>query len=353
MMVARRALLVVAAVALFAGCSRTDEPLQGAAAPAEPLAVSVKTIARRPVPRILESMGTVRARRQSVLSSKIVAAVVAVHVVEGQRVRAGDIIATLDDRGVSTQLRRARAAREEAGQALEEVELALRASDRAQEAARAQQELARATLARYKVLLDRELVAAQDYDELAAKARVATADAARLVETHASLAARRRQMVARIEQADAEVANVTVVTGYTKVLAPFDGVVIAKSAEVGERAAQVVEIVPASDPASRTFVVRIDLPTEAALRSGLYGRARFVVGERSSLAVPKTALIERGQLQSVVVVDESQRARLRLVKTGKTAGDSVEILSGLADGERVVVDGAAGLADGRLVEPRE
>lgn len=236
-MVPRRALLVVAAVALFAGCSRTDEPLQGAAAPAEPLAVSVKTIARRPVPQILESMGTVRARRQSVLSSKIVAAVVAVHVVEGQRVRAGDIIATLDDRDVSTQLRRARAAREEAGQALEEVELALRASDRAQEAARAQQELARATLARYRVLLDRELVAAQGYDELAARARVATADAARLVETHASLGAKRRQMVARIEQADADVANLTVLTGYTKVLAPFDGVVVAKPAEVGNLAA--------------------------------------------------------------------------------------------------------------------
>lgn len=86
-MVARRALLVVVAVALFAGCSRTDEPSQGAAGPAEPRAVAVRTIARRPVPQILESVGTVRARKQSVLSSKIVAAVVAVHV--RQRARAG------------------------------------------------------------------------------------------------------------------------------------------------------------------------------------------------------------------------------------------------------------------------
>ncbi len=236
-MVVRRALLVIAAVAFLAGCWRTDEPSQGSAAPVQPVAVAVTTVARRPVPRVLEPVGTVRARKQSVLSSRIVAAVVAVHVVEGQRVRAGDVVVTLDDRDLNAQLRRARAARDEAGQALEEAELALRASDRAQEAARARQELARATVARYRVLLDRELVAAQEYDELAARSRVANADAARLVETHASLAARRRQMAARIEQADAEVTSITVATGYTKVLAPFDGVVVAKPAEVGGLAA--------------------------------------------------------------------------------------------------------------------
>jgi multidrug efflux pump subunit AcrA (membrane-fusion protein) len=394
----RHAWLATVMLLALLGCSRTEAPAPGPAEPAKAVAVAVRTIARRAVPQTLEPVGTVRARKQGVLSSKLVAAVVAVHVVEGQRIRAGDLLVTLDNRDVQAQLRRARGAWEEARQALEETERALRASERAQEGARAQQDLTQATLARYTTLVDRGLVARQDYDEVAARARVATAEVAGLAETHAALAARRRQIVARIEQADAEVAGATIVTGYTKVLAPFDAVVVAKPVEVGnlaapgvalltvederyrleagveesqirqirvgqrvpvvidalggERPGQVVEVVPASDPASRTFIVKIELPPEAGLRSGLYGRARFIVGERAALVVPRAALVERGQLQSVFVVDPAQRARLRLVRTGKTLGDDVEILAGLTEGERVVVEGKERLTDGSLVEPR-
>ena len=67
------------------------------------------------------------------------------------------------------------------------------------------------------------------------------------------------------------------------------------------------------------------------------------------MTVPKTAIHERGQLTSVFVVDEKSTARLRLVKTGKPYGDRIEILSGLAEGERVVSD-AKGVSDGARIE---
>ncbi|MDR7455484.1 MAG: efflux RND transporter periplasmic adaptor subunit, partial [Armatimonadota bacterium] len=329
--------------------------------------VRVERIGRQPLAESIEPVGTVRARKQTVLSSRIVATVVAVHVVEGQRVRADDVVVTLDDRDVRAQLERARAGLREAQSAPEEVERSLRAAERAVEAARAQRDLAERTLVRYQALLDRRSVAPQEYDEVAARARAAAAEVERLEEMRASLLARRAQVLARIEQAEAEVRAATVTLGYTTLRAPLDGVVVAKPVEVGNLAAPgvplvtleeeryrlevvveesqiqkirlgqratvvidalraevagtVAEVVPAADPASRTFVVKVELPPRAGLRSGLFGRARFAVGERSVLAVPRAALVQRGQLQSVYVVEPDGVARLRLVKSGRALGE--------------------------------
>jgi RND family efflux transporter MFP subunit len=115
----------------------------------------------------------------------------------------------------------------------------------------------------------------------------------------------------------------------------------------------VVEIVPASDPASRTYLVKISIAlpggNQQIIRSGLYGKARFITGQTQAITIPRKAVVERGQLTSVYVVDQSGIARMRLVKTGKTYGDRVEVLSGLTEGEQIVVDGGATLNDGSRV----
>jgi RND family efflux transporter MFP subunit len=109
---------------------------------------------------------------------------------------------------------------------------------------------------------------------------------------------------------------------------------------------RVAEIVPAADPTSRTVTVKVDLPADPELRSGLFGRARFPAGERQALLVPGTALVERGQLTGVYVVDTQGIAQLRLVTAGARREDRVEILSGLRAGERIVVEGAERVSDG-------
>jgi multidrug efflux pump subunit AcrA (membrane-fusion protein) len=387
------------ALGMLAGCSEKKEPPRAEAERSPVAGVRVERAGRQIVAEMIEPVGTVRARKQTVLSSKIVATVIAVHVTEGQRVSAGDLVVTLDDRDARAQVERAEAGLREARSALEETERSLRAADRAIEAASAERDLARSTLARYRQLLYRELIAPQQYDEVAARARGAAAEVERLEETRAALLARRSQTAARIEQAEAEVRAAGVTLGYARIQAPIAGVVVAKPVEVGnlaapgvplvtleeeryrlevlveesqtravrpgqsvvsviealgaERAGPVVEIVPAADPASRTFVVKIDLPPLPGLRSGLFGRARFPVGAREILAVPLGALVERGQLQSVFVVEADGVARMRLVKTGRRLGDRVEILSGLSEGEQIVVEGADRVSDGRRVEPRE
>jgi multidrug efflux pump subunit AcrA (membrane-fusion protein) len=99
---------------------------------------------------------------------------------------------------------------------------------------------------------------------------------------------------------------------------------------------KVVQIVPAADPASRSFLVKVGLPADARLRSGLFGRARFPRGERSVLLIPRASLVERGQLQGIYVLDANQIAGLRYVTLGKSTGETFEVLSGLQDGEKLV-----------------
>src|SRR6185436_8460541 len=111
----------------------------------------------------------------------------------------------------------------------------------------------------------------------------------------------------------------------------------------------VAEIMPAADPATRSVVVKIDLPATRGLRSGQYGIAAFPAGERVVIAVPRGALVDRGQLTGIFVVDDSNVARLRFVTAGERVGGSVEILSGLDEGQRFVAENAGNLADGRRV----
>jgi hypothetical protein len=116
--------------------------------------------------------------------------------------------------------------------------------------------------------------------------------------------------------------------------------------------ARVSEIVPAVDSASRTYIVKLDLPPAPQLRTGMFGRAIFPLGTQKVVAIPLAALMERGQLQSVFVV-ENGLAHTRLVTTGRRTGLAVEVLSGLNAGETIIRPVPAGLQDGARVEVRQ
>jgi RND family efflux transporter MFP subunit len=195
--------------------------------------------------------------------------------------------------------------------------------------------------------------------------------------------------------ADAAALETETMLGYTRIEAPFDGVITRKFAEVGDLAAPgkplleledarafrleadvpeavvnkiklgdrlpvsvgevgtnlegvVSEMAPAADANSRTYLVKLELPAAVGLRSGQFGRATLPVGETSALRVAASAVIQRGQMELVFVAKDG-RAQLRLVKTGKRVGAEVEVVAGLSAGETVVVEGAAQLRDGQPV----
>ena len=102
------------------------------------------------------------------------------------------------------------------------------------------------------------------------------------------------------------------------------------------------------DLVSRTFNVKLDLPPTEGLRTGQFGRVSVPVAETKLLLVPQSAVLKRGQME-IVFVAKDGKAALRLVKTGKVLDARVEVLSGIEEGEQVIVSDIARLADGQPV----
>lgn len=378
-------LLTLAAV-LTTACEKKQE-----AATEKPAAVSgvqTEVVSNSATSDYYEAVGTVRAKTSTVLSAKIVGSITALHAREGDRVRAGQTLIEIDNRDARTQVSKAQAGVREAQTGTDEVDKNIRAAESAKAAAEANKALAESTLKRYQVLRDRKSISPQEFDEVETKYKVAVVEVERADRMLQSLVARKNMVLARIDSAQADVAVAQVQAGFARITSPINGVVITKHAEVGSLAApgtplltiedshyrleaaveesqlrnirlgasaivtidalgqeelsgRVVEIVPAADPASRSYTVKIDIPGKSLLRSGLFGKARFVAGERQVLTVPNKAIVQRGQLNYVYVVDASGIARMRLITLGKQGGDRVEVLSGLSNGERIVSDGTS------------
>jgi RND family efflux transporter MFP subunit len=363
--------------------------------------VKIETVAQQPLDESYEAVGTVRAKTSSIVSSKVMGSIVAMRVREGDTVRAGQVLVEIDSREARIQTQKSGAGLAEMTGALDEVDRSIKAAESSRTAADANRRLATSTFRRYQQLFERQSISQQEFDEARARHEVADAEAERSERLLQSLVARRRMALARIDQARADVSGSQVYSSFTRIVAPINGVVVSRQADVGymaapgaplltiesggdyrleaavqesqinkihlgnpvrvqidalglqELAGTVVEIVPASDPASRTYLVKISIAVpggnQQIIRSGLYGKARFVTGQTQAITIPRLAVVERGQLTSVYVVDQSGIARMRLVKTGKTYSDRVEVLSGLGEGEQIVVDGGTAVNEGSRV----
>lgn len=377
----KRMLLLSPLVVWLAGCGDVAREPEPAVTSAPAIAVSVITPAVQQWPAIYEATGTVRARTSSIIAAKWMGYVREVKVQVGDQVRPGQLLVALDARDLDSSVAQAAAAREEVRNEIPE-------ADSAVAAAKASLNLAQSTFQRMNELYGKKSISDQEFDEASAKLKAAQA-------AFEMARAKRSQLDGRLAQADQQVRAAQVTRSYADVQAPFAGIVTAKSVDPGNLAtpgaplltierdgyrleasveesklgsihvgqpvsvtldgidrtldARVSEIVPAVDAASRSYTVKIDLPAEPGLRSGIFGRARFQLGSRSVLAIPFAAVTERGQLQSVFV-EENGFARTRLITLGDQAKDQVEVLSGLTAGEKVISPVPQGLADGARVE---
>ena len=348
--------IIFSAVFLLTGCGEKIEP--GNVEPSKngrvkaPV-VSVKIISK---PFFYESVGTVSAKTVSTLSSKLMGTVRDVFVREGDRVNKGDRLANIDDRQTAAMLRQAKAALAEAR--------------RAEASARAGAELARATYARYQNLMKDGSASPQEFDEIKS----------RYQQAQAGLAAAKQ----RVKQAEANLSSAVVSAKDAVILAPYGGTIRAKMIDVGDLAApgkplftlettgnyivelvlpeqyihtvglnqevtvtvsalnnkpftgNVLEIFPAADAKSRSFLVKVKIPVDKALRSGMFARVSIPVGNSGLILIPLTAVIHSGQLTGIYIVDDTQTAKFRLIRTGRIFGESIEVLSGLKEGDRYV-----------------
>jgi membrane fusion protein, multidrug efflux system len=366
---------------LLWACSR-EKTTAGKIEPPLVRDAEVAVVQPESLPDSVDFAGTVIAEKTTVLSSKTVGTIVAVMAKEGDRVKKGQPLIEIDARDYRADLHAAQAA-------LEEANSAAKAADSAITSAREQKNLAAATFKRYEPLVAKGSVTPQEFDEVRTKRSIAEAELARAEDNLRAAHARRKA-------AEAKVAYAQSLLSYTTIVSPFDGAVTAKSADIGALAApgtplmtveqrgpyrlevqvgetwlsriklgmavrvvidainanlsgKVNEIVPAGDPQSRTFAIRIGLPAHTLLHSGLYGKAQIPLGMRDVLLVPAASITERGQLVSLYTVDDTGLVHLRLVTPGKHYDGKVEVLSGLAPGDRIVVGGVNKVVEGSRV----
>ena len=339
----------------FAGC--TSRKQETSPVPETIHGVTLYTTSSTRVPDVLLAVGTVRAAETAAVSAQTMGNVVSINVREGDPVTKGQVLATIDPTQAQASLDRAQAA--------------LSAAQHEVTAAQTERVLSESTLKRFEALYQRKSVSPQEYDEVKARFQGALAhvEAAQAGEA----------------QARASVVQAQTSFGYTRVRAPFNGVVTERKVDPGALAApgmplltveaggryrleatvdeaslryvhvgeavpvsldaypeqqlsgKVAQIVPAADPNTRTFLIKIEFATNSALRSGLFGRALFPRGEREALLVPRTSVVDRGALKGVFVVGPDQVASLRYVTVGDRAGDRLEVLSGLSAKEAIVL----------------
>lgn len=298
--------------------------------------VTVEQVANtEPVP------GTISATDETVIGSRILAAITAIRVRAGDRVEQGDLLVEFDDSSPRSVL-----------------------EQRQQAAASAKASLDDASLNRDRAaqLLESGNLSRADYDRTMTAYRVASAELERLQRA--------------VAEAQAQLA-------YTRIKAPMSGRVVERYAEPGDTAvpgqsllrlfnpgrlrveavlresliglvsqgqqiqaridaldlqvpAVVEEIVPSADPGSRTFLIKALLPGQADVYPGMFARLLIPTGTRSALLVPAAAVQYSGQLRFVYVAGPEVLER-RLVRLGEPDGDRIEIRSGIEPGAVVVV----------------
>ena len=345
-----------------AGCSHKAQegPAGAARAPLPAARVEVRTVKAATDGGALQAIGRVKNVRESTITARAMGKIVSVAVKSGGTVKAGQLLAKIDDGDAQGRVGQARGALAQA------------------EAARV---IAKQNLDRFEKLRDSDSASDAKYQKAVfdyqsavgavaqGSGAVRTAEAylrettivapfdGRVVDTLVEVgeSAAPGQPIARIEggadmefEATVGAAEIgSIATGQ-----PATVVVDGPAGQPIEIAGKVTEVVPAQDVMTHTSAVRIGLVADERIRSGMFGRARFAVGVKScpSVFVPADLVQRRGQLSALFVVDTTSTLRLRLVTEGTARGSEVEILSGLVEGEHLVVSDVKALHDGQPAE---
>lgn len=333
--------IVFSCAVLVAGCGGRHASDGDAPPDLPPARVRIASVRSMELAEQVDCVGTVLPLRTAQLSTKVMGTIALMPVSLGERVHTGELVAKISADEISARVEQARAQLNSAKRDLER---------------------------------ERDLLA-----------------------KGASTADMVKGLGDRYDAAQAMLREAEDMAGYTEIRAPFDGIVSRKFADAGDLASpgtpllevdaadqfqveamladavagglkvgealtvsvpgrgvtfagRLAELSSAADPAAHTVVAKITVPAGVAVRSGEFARVQARGTEASSLMIPASAVSTNGQMQRVFVVGEGNRAVLRLVKTGAVRGDLVEVLSGLDEGERVVVAPPPGLAEGRPLE---
>ena len=332
-------LLVAGALAWGAGCGGEKHADIESAKSRVP--VRVTQIENRNELSYSELMGTVVARQRADIQTKVQARVERTPVGIGSHVREGDLLVEFDTRETGARVLQARALYEQAAQDLK----------------------------RFEVLLSQNAATQQEYDGVKARKTVAEAalQEAEAMLTYARISAPFSGTITRkdINEGDLAVPGrplftledesalqlvVSVPESQREYLHIGDTLQVVHSGDAESIPSVVEELSPSADPISRSLIAKFDLPRDDRIHAGQIARLRLPSSRNAELVLPQSTVVRRGQLELVYAVEDDGLASLKFVRTGRTLGDKIEILSGLKGHERIVVDPPAGLEDYDPVE---
>lgn len=345
--------IVLAVVTGLAACgseNKTESIIE------QPIAVEALEIGRQNIPSDLHYSGQVKSHNQSVLSTKIMGQVSNVLVKAGDHVSKGDLLITIKSKGVNAQLAAAKAMLSEA---------------------KAAQLNATKSYNRIKVLKAKGSATQQELDQATSAKDMANA---------------------RVESARHQVASIEELISYSSLRSHIDGFVSAKYVNPGDMAnpgspllalestqmlkieinvpefevglfnegdALVIQlnafadqsfkgvvdkVIPSSAFSGTQFQVSVLLENAPkGVKPGMFGRVSRKGAKSEKVIVPESSLIQKGQLTGVFVISDQEEAMLRWLRIGRKMAQGYEVLSGLDQGERIVISSVDRLRDGMKV----
>jgi RND family efflux transporter MFP subunit len=331
--------IVIVFAVLLAGCDKNEPAIHNEFPSVAPISVSVGQVTRRIAANQVEVVGTIQAVERAEISSKITGNIIILQVDLGSKVKKGELLVELSAGEISAQVQQAKA----------------------------QLEQAKRNLAREESLLKKNAATAQTVKSLQDSTRIA----------------------------EAAYNEAVTMLDYSRITAPFSGIITKKLANVGDLATPgktllhleeennlqvvtnipeamilriqkndrlsifipsvnlafkgiVAEVSPVADPSSRSAPIKIHIPPDSRLRSGQFARITLTGEQAETLTIPSSAVLPFGQMERVYVIHDD-KARLRLVQTGRQQNGEIEILSGLTEGEMVIKEADWNLHDGQPI----
>lgn len=346
--------LAAALTLTLAACGHEEESAKTQAAAQRAVQAQTATIQPTEVVTSTATPGTVAALESVKVASRLMGYIKDIAVVEGQSVKVGQRLFSIDPLDIEGAVAQARLGLQQAEAAMKD---------------------AMTDFERFDALYKEDVVSRQHFEKMKLNYDIA---------------------VARAAQAKAGLGTAQGQMRYATVTSPINGVVTLKLASEGDIAAPghpvlmveniarlqvqttvseaifktlklgqkvpvridgfadaieatVARLTPAADPMTHTHAVKLDLAAPG-LKSGAFARVLFPTGMATMLAVPEAAVLDRAGIRGVFVVDAQGTARYRMVRTGRVENGQVEILSGLNPGERVVTGNAEAVNNGDRVQ---
>jgi len=349
-------LVTVLWLCLLGGCGQA--PSEKAPAEIGVVEARLQTLEPQQLPVYAVFPGTVVSADRIEVASRLSGYIQGLAVYEGQSVKEGRILFTVDSASVKAEIRQAKAELSKAKATLAEAESNYR---------------------HYNNLYQSKSATRQEYEEAERMYKVAQGS---------------------VRAAEAGLANTRTQLNYAEVRAPFDALVVSKRLDNGQlvspgtpvlvlenpkhlqvqaqvskqafshlRLGQKVQVefqgpdnqvqtvtgavermVSAADPVTHTHLVKVGLPAAGRAYIGEYALVEIPVGEQEGIVVPTGAIYDRAGITGVFVLDGKGRARFRMVTLGRQLPQETVILSGLFPGDRLIVSPAAPLANGVKIQ---